>query len=80
MTISLDLEPHVTASNYIISYSNTNTDCFNTSTGTIAVAASETMYTLNDLQEGTEYSITVTALVDGRTIEESLSTTTITTC
>ena len=78
LIISFHLKPHVTASNYIISYSYSNTDCFNTANKSVVVAASETMYTLTDLQEGTEYSITVTALLsDGETAEDSLTATTM---
>ena len=67
----------MTASNYLIFYSNTNTQCFNTSTGTNVIAASDTVYILSDLQEGTKYSITVTAILDDRITEESLSATTM---
>ena len=64
---------------YIISQSNTNTDCFNDSDDITGIVASETMYTLTDLQEGTEYSITVTAtLSDGETAEDNLTATTMT--
>ena len=63
---------------YSISYSNTNTDCFTDSNGITGIAASETMYTLTDLQEGSEYYITVTALLsDGGTAENSIAATTI---
>ena len=67
---------------YSISYSNTNTDCFTVSYDDITdIASSETRYILTDLQEGTEYSITVTALLsDGETVEHSLTATTRTTC
>ena len=62
---------------YSISYSNTNTDCFTDSDDMTGIAASETMYELTDLEEGTEYSISVTALLsDGSTAEDSLTATT----
>ena len=62
---------------YSISYSNTNTDCFTDSDDITGIAVSETMYALTDLEEGTEYSITVTALLsDGETVEDSLTATT----
>ena len=78
LTLTLSTEPGTTAS-YTISYSNTNTDCFDTN-GVDAIRASETMYTLTDLQEGTEYSITVTVLVMGETIAlDSLTATTMNT-
>ena len=66
LTISWALVEGVSATAFTISYSNTNnTDCF-TDYDTISdIAGSETMYTLTDLEEGTEYSITVTATLTG---------------
>ena len=65
-----------TVTSYSISYSNTNTDCFNDSNIITGIAASE--YTLTDLQEGTEYSITLTTLLsDGETIESYATGTTM---
>ena len=65
---------------YSISYSNTNTDCFTDSDDMTGIAVSETMYPLTDLEEGTEYSITVTALLsDGGTAEDNLTATTMAT-
>ena len=64
--------------NYTISYSNTNTDCFTDSDDITGIATTETMYTLTDLQKGTEYSVTVTALLSGGgTAENSLTATTM---
>ena len=81
LTISWTLDDSVTATSYTISYSNTNIDCFTDSNNITGIAASETMYTLTDLQEGTEYSITVTALLsDGRNVEGNLTATTMVTC
>ena len=59
ITISWTLAEDVTVTEYIISYSNTDcpNDIYDDITG---ISGSETMYTLDDLEEGTEYSITVT--------------------
>ena len=68
VTISWALFGGVTADgDYTISYSNTNTQCF-TRTNSSTTASTETMYELTGLQEGTQYSITVTVMLsDGRT-------------
>ena len=50
---------------YTISYSNTDTDCFTDSSTITGIAGDERMYTLTGLEEGTEYSVTVTALLIG---------------
>ena len=57
-----ELAEDVTVTEYIISYSNTDCpdDIYDDITG---ISDSETMYTLDDLKEGTEYSITVTAIL-----------------
>ena len=79
LNISWVLDYRSTTTSYTISYSNTNTDCFSDSDDITGIATSETMYTLTDLQEGTEYSITVTALLSGgETAEDSLTATTMT--
>ena len=68
-----------TVSTYSISYSNTNnTQCFTDSNDISDISASETMYNLTGLQEATEYSITVTAILsDGETAQDSLTATTL---
>ena len=81
LNVSWTLDYRVSAESYTISYSKTNTDCFlfvyfNEITG---IAASETMYTLTDLQEGAEYSITVTALVRDTVLANSQNSLTATT-
>ena len=74
LTISWTLHDSVTATSYTISYSNTNTQCFTESYDDIT--GSETMYTLSELQEGAEYSITVTAILsDGETGDSLIATT-----
>ena len=65
LTISWALEEGVTATSYSISYSATDTDCFTDSNTIPDIAGSETLYRLDDLEEGTEYSITVTATITG---------------
>ena len=81
VTISLNIVAGVTATiaSYSISYSNTNnTQCFTTCNTISGITASVTMYTLTELQEATEYSITVTAILsDGETGEDSLTATTM---
>ena len=72
-----------TVSTYSISYSNTNnTQCFTDSNDISDISASETIYNLTGLQEATEYSITVTAILSGlsdkETIKDSLRATTLT--
>ena len=78
LTISWILANGVTATQYIISYSNTDCpdDMYNDITG---ISDSETMYTLTDLEEGTEYSITVTAILsdDGGSGSDTVTATTI---
>ena len=68
-----------TVSTYSISYSNTNnTQCFIDSNDISDISGSETMYNLTGLQEATEYSITVTAILnDEETVEDSLTATTL---
>ena len=68
----------MTATSFTISYFNTNTQCFTDSSDITDIAGSETMYTVTDLQEGTEYSITVTAMLSaGGSGEDSLTATTM---
>ena len=73
-----ELPEDVTVTEYTISYSNTDcpTDIYDDITG---ISDSETMYTLTDLEEGTEYSITVTAVLsgDGETASDTVTATTI---
>ena len=79
LNISWTLEQTLAATAYIISYYNTNnTDCFSYPNTTSGIAGSQTMYTLTGLEEGTEYSITVTAFVNGggRTEQDTIIATT----
>ena len=77
VTILWTLDDSVTATSYTISYSNTNTQCFTESYDDITVTASETMYTLTGLQEATEYSITVTAILSDRYLTATTMATTM---
>ena len=61
---------------FTISYSNTNTDCFSDSSTISGIAGNETMFTLTGLEEGTEYSITLTATASGGTRENGTTATT----
>ena len=65
LIISWALEESLTATSYSISYSATDTDCIPGSNTIPPITGSETMYRLDDLEEGTEYSITVTATLTG---------------
>ena len=62
---------------YSISYSNTDTQCFTDSHTVSGIAAGETSHTLTDLEEGTEHTITVTALLTGGGTDEDSVTATI---
>ena len=64
----------MTATGYTISYSNTNTDCFTDSRS--GITTSGTSYTLTGLEEGTRYSITVTATLTGEITEQNITATT----
>jgi len=61
---------------YNISYSNTDTQCFTDSHTVSGIAAGETSHTLTYLEEGTEYTITVTALLSGGGTDEDSATAT----
>ena len=78
VTLSLILAEDVTVTEYTISYSNIDcpNDIYNDITG---ISDSETMHTLIDLEEGTEYSITVTAILsdDGGTASDTVTATTM---
>ena len=55
----------VQPSGYTVSYSNTdNTDCFTISDTMSITDASDMDYVIEGLQEGTEYTVTVTLLRD----------------
>ena len=64
-------------SSYTISYYNTNVQCFSDSNIITGISSREAMYTLTDLQEATEYSITLTAILSDGETESSFMATTI---
>ena len=67
----------MTATAYALSYSNTNTDCFRDS-NTIIHDMSGSERILTSLEEGTKYSITVTAtLSGGGTKQDTITATTM---
>ena len=78
VTLSWTLAADVTVTEYTISYSNIDcpNDIYDDITG---ISDSETMYTLTDLEEGTEYSITVTAILsdDGGSASDTVTATTM---
>ena len=56
----------ITPAGYIISYSNTdNTECFTDSDTVTGIVASADDYSIQDLEEATEYTVTVTLSRDG---------------
>ena len=78
LAISWSLADGAAVTGYSISYSNTDTQCFTDSATVSGIAAGETSHTLTDLEEGTEYTITVTALLTGGgSDEDSVTATTL---
>ena len=66
----------MTATSYTISYENTDTDCFTMIYDDITT--SEMTVELTGLEEGTEYSITVTTTLSGDiSTEDDLTATTL---
>ena len=76
LAISWSLADGAAVTGYSISYSNTDTQCFTDSDTVSGVAAGETSHTLTDLEEATEYTITVTALLTGGGSDEDSVTAT----
>ena len=74
-SLRVSLEVNTEATSYDIAYVNiNNTGCFHDS-NTHSVNGNENTLVLSDLQENTEYLITVTALLsDGETEEDSFRT------
>ena len=61
----------ITATGYIISYSNTdNKECFTDSNTVTDIDGSDNGYNIGGLEEGTQYSITVA--IEGRADEDSV--------
>ena len=76
LAISWSLADGAAVTGYSISYSNTDTQCFTDSDAVSGVAAGETSHTLTNLEEATEYTITVTALLTGGGSDEESTTAT----
>ena len=58
---------------YVISYLNTNnTQCFLDANSITDILSSERMHTLSNLQEATEYSITVFVILNDKTISKEI--------
>ena len=76
LTISWTLAGSTVVTGYSISYSNTDIQCFTDSHTISGIAAGETSHTLTDLEEATEYTITVTALLTGGGTDEDSATAT----
>ena len=73
LTIAWTLEETLTATGYTISYYNTNnTDCFTDSRS--GITTSGTSYQLTGVEEGTQYSITVTATLTGGRSDQDIIT------
>ena len=69
----------VEPSEYTIIYSNTNPQCFNDSRTLAITNASTVCYNITDLEEGTEYNITVIlAQADGARYRDTTTATTAT--
>ena len=64
------------ATSYAVSYTNTNPDCFTISYQDIVTT--QTNAHLSGLQEGTQYSITITSMLsNGKTGRDTLTVTTL---
>ena len=75
--MSWELHDTLTATGYTISYTNTNTECFTDSIS--GISASGTSHTVDNLEEGTQYSITLTVtLTGGGTLQDSTVAATLT--
>ena len=78
LTLSWTLAGGTSATGYNIFYSNTDMQCFTNSDTLPGIAANETNLTLAHLEEGAEYTITVTALLTGGgTDEDNVTATTL---
>ncbi len=78
LTISWTLADGAAVTGYGISYSNTDTQCFTDSDTVTGIAAGEISHTLTDLEEATEYTITVTALLaGGESVADNIIATTL---
>ena len=79
LAISWAVVEEVTATAFTIYCKTNNIDCFTECSTVSDIAGSEIMYTLTGLEEGTKYSITVTATLTGggRTQQDTIIVTTM---
>ena len=66
--------PSLSATSYSVTYSNTQyIDCFTDSNDIAGISSSLTELTLTSLQEGTEYGVSVTAVLsNGEMVEKNI--------
>ena len=79
LSISWEVDNGVTPISYNISYHNTITQCFNDSLNISDIDIGHTMYNLNGLEEGSEYSVSINVQICGieKILEEIIISSTL---